>query len=87
MRICIVNHIIQGQQKRSHCSSFGRTSFSQGKNEIQFFLKASNKQSACVIFGLIRLTVIEEKAYQEVQDYWPPIHVMLTRYSVVLKAK
>ena len=35
---------MQGQQKRSGCSGFGRTSFSQGKNEIQFLQKAINKQ-------------------------------------------
>ena len=34
----------QGRQKRSGCSGFGRTSFSQGKNEIQFLQKAINEQ-------------------------------------------
>ena len=38
------NIMIQGWRKRSGCSGFGWTSFSQGKNEIQFLEKASNKQ-------------------------------------------
>ena len=29
----------QGRQKWSGCSGFGRTSFSQGKNEMQFLQK------------------------------------------------
>ena len=37
-------YIFQGQRKQSGCSGFGRTSFSQGKNEIQFLQKAINKQ-------------------------------------------
>ena len=32
--------------------------FSQGKNKIPFLQKASNKQSASVIFGLIRLIIL-----------------------------
>ena len=32
--------------------------FSQGKNEIPFLQKANNKQSACVILGLIRLIIL-----------------------------
>ena len=42
---------IEGQQKRSSCSGFGRTSFSQVKNENQVIHK-----SASVIFELDRLT-------------------------------
>ena len=32
--------------------------FSQGKSKIPFLRKASNKQSASVIFGLIRLIIL-----------------------------
>ena len=32
--------------------------FSQGKNKIPFLQKASNKQSASVILGLIRLIIL-----------------------------
>ena len=35
-----------------------RPVFSQGKSKIPFLQKASNKQSASVILGLIRLIVI-----------------------------
>ena len=52
-------HIVkQGRQKWSGCSGFGRTSFSQGKSKIPFLQKASNKQSASVILGLIRLIIL-----------------------------
>ena len=36
--------LTQGWWKWSGCSGFGRTSFSQGKSEMQFLQKASNKQ-------------------------------------------
>ena len=35
--------------------------FSQGKSKIPFLQKASNKQSASVILGLIRLIIIDRK--------------------------
>ena len=35
--------------------------YSQGKSKILFLQKASNKQSASVILGLIRLTIIDRK--------------------------
>ena len=50
--------VLQDQRKQSGCSSLGQTSFSQGKNELQFLRKACNKQSASVIFGLIRLIIL-----------------------------
>ena len=49
---------MQGRQNRSGCSGFGQTSFSQGKNKIPSLQKASNKQSASVILGLIRLIIL-----------------------------
>ena len=33
--------LMQGQQKQSGCSSFGRTSFSQGKIKLNFYKKAT----------------------------------------------
>ena len=33
-------------------------------------------KSASVIFGLAKLTIIDKKAYQQVQDYQPPLHVL-----------
>ena len=51
----IIHH---GQQKWSSCSGFGWTRFSQGKNEIQFLQKGTNKKSAIVIFGLARLIIL-----------------------------
>ena len=48
--------------------------FSLGKSNIPFLQKASNKQSASVILGLIRLTIIDRKGISEVQDYRPPTH-------------
>ena len=44
MYIFNLNLVQQGRRKQSGCSGFGRTSFSQGKNELQFLQKASNKQ-------------------------------------------
>ena len=41
---------LQCWQNRSGCSGFGWTSFSQGKNKVPFLQKASNKQSASVIW-------------------------------------
>ena len=35
-----------------------RSVFSQGKNKIPFLQKASNKQSASVILGLVRLIIL-----------------------------
>ena len=35
-----------------------RPVFSQDKEKILFLQKASNKQSASVIFGLVRLTIL-----------------------------
>ena len=48
----------QGPQKRSGCSGFGRTSFTQGKNEIQFLKKQVLNKSASVIFGIVRLIIL-----------------------------
>ena len=56
--IYIYIYIYQCRRNRSGCSGFGRTSFSQGKNKISFLQKASNKQSASVILGLMRLIII-----------------------------
>ena len=35
--VCVCVYIFQGRWKRSGCSGFGQTSFSQGKNKILFF--------------------------------------------------
>ena len=48
----------QGRRNRSGCSGFGWSSFSQGKSKIPFLQKASNKQSASVILGLIKLIIL-----------------------------
>ena len=54
----------QGRRNRSSCSGFGRTSFSQGKSKILFLQKASNKQSASMILGLIRLIMLDRKGIE-----------------------
>ena len=66
----------QGQQKRSDCSGFGWTSFSQGKNKVPVLHKQVINKRASVIFGLVRLIVLsyDRKAYQEVQNYQLPTH-------------
>ena len=68
--------------------------FPQGKRNIPFLQKASNKQSASAILALISLIIlsyiIDRKAYQMVQDYWPPTHsVYCYAYKVLccVKAK
>ena len=67
--------------------------FPQGKSNIPFLQKASNKQSVSVILGLIRLIILSyiiEKAYKVVQDYRPPTHsVYCYAYKVLccVKAK
>ena len=64
------------------CSGFGWTIISQGKNKIPFYKKHVINKSASVIFGLTKLTIIDRKAYQHVQDYQPPMHVLnLLLYS------
>ena len=61
----------QEQWKRSGCSVFGQTSFSQVKNKIPF----SSDKSASVTFGLIlSYNSRIERAYQKVQDYWSLMH-------------
>ena len=82
--------LLQGQWKWSSYSSFGQTSFSQGKSEIPFLQKAINK-SAIAILGLVNLIILSHnrKVHQEVQDYWMPTHsiiIVLIGYSVVQKS-
>ena len=51
-------HHSQGWWKQSGCSGFGRTSFSQGKDEIQFLQKQVINKSASVIFILVRFIIL-----------------------------
>ena len=51
-------YIIQGWQKQSGCSSFGHTSFSQGKMKFNFYKKQLINKSATVIFGLISIIIL-----------------------------
>ena len=51
--------LYEGQQKRSGCSGFDRTSFSQDeKIKVHFYKKQVIKKSASVIFGLVRLIIL-----------------------------
>ena len=61
----------QDKWKRSGCSGFGQTSFSQVKNKIPF----SSDKSAIVTFGLILSYNRQiERAYRNVQNYWLLMH-------------
>ena len=74
--------IIQGKWKQSGCSGFGWTTISQGKNKIPFYKNQVKNKSGSVIFWLTKLTIIDRKAYQHMQDYQPPMHVLnLLLYS------
>ena len=64
---------------------------SQGvKNKSPFLQKASNKKSTSVIFGLFRLILLGYNGCRRHMKRSKIIgrpHIMLTRYSVVRKAK
>ena len=64
----------QGWQKRSGCSDFGWTNFSQ--NKVPVLHKQVINKRASMIFGLVRLIVLsyDRKAYQVVQNYQLPTH-------------
>ena len=78
---------MQGRRKQSGYSGFGQTSFSQGKNKSPFLQKASNKESASVIFGLVRLIILNLKMHIKRCKIIGRPCIMLIRYSVVQKAK
>ena len=57
--LCIT---MQGQQNRSGCSGFGRTSFSiKVKTKFHFYKKQVINKSASVIVGLVRLIISNQK--------------------------
>ena len=55
MYVCMY---VQGRQKQSGCSYFGRTSFSQGEKIKVHFYKKSNKEKCLGNFGLVRLILL-----------------------------
>ena len=72
---------IQGQQKWSSCSGFGRPSFSQGKIKFHFYKKQVIYKSASVIFELVRLIILDRKSQGWIQMRvigvkWPPFWTM-----------
>ena len=46
-------------RNRSSWSGFGQTTTSQGKNKIPFYNKQVINKSARVIFGLVRLVILQ----------------------------
>ena len=83
--------LYEGRQKRSGCSGFDRTSFSQGeKIKVHFYKKQVIKKSASVILGLGRLILLGYNGCRRHMKRCMIIgrpRIMLTRYSAVQKAK
>ena len=63
----IIIATIQGRQKRSGCSGLARPVFCKVKMKFNFYKKQIFIKSAIVIFGLIRLIILDMARYGDTQ--------------------